>query len=64
MKHYAIKAYGKVDVQINIFLTFALQLDAPTASSAGKEPPLPIEEKAGWDPESVRTIWRRENIFP
>jgi hypothetical protein len=27
----------------------------------GKEPPVPIGQKAEWAPESVWTLWRREN---
>jgi hypothetical protein len=37
-------------------------LHAPVALPPGKEPPVRMEEKAGWAPESVWTRWRREEI--
>jgi hypothetical protein len=55
IKHYAMKAYEGVDVQIQIFLTSALaggELHAPTALPAEKEPPVPIGK---WAPEPVWT---------
>jgi hypothetical protein len=45
-KHYSMKTYGGVDVQIHVFLTSAQvgdgQLQAPAAFPPGKEPPVPI----------------------
>jgi hypothetical protein len=28
----------------------------------GKLPPVPIKKEAGWDPELVWMLWRRENL--
>jgi hypothetical protein len=47
IKHYAVKVYGGVDVEIHIFLTLHKlavngQLHAPAALPPGKEPPVPI----------------------
>jgi hypothetical protein len=36
------------------------QLHATAALTPGKEPPVPNELVAGWDPISVWTLWRRE----
>ena len=37
------------------------QLHALAALPAGKECPAPTEYQAGWAPQSVWTLWRREN---
>jgi hypothetical protein len=37
------------------------QLRAPAALPPGKEPPVPIGQEAECAPESVWTLWRREN---
>jgi hypothetical protein len=39
---------------------------APAALFIGKEPPIPITLKAGWPPEPVWTLWRKEkkNVLP
>jgi hypothetical protein len=29
----------------------------------GKEPTVPIVYEAGWAPESVRTLWRKEKSY-
>jgi hypothetical protein len=47
------------------FLTWALdgvtgQLHAPAALPPGKEPPVPILWEAGWAPEPVWTLWRKQ----
>jgi hypothetical protein len=52
-----------------LFLTSALmeasgQLHAPSALPLGEEPPVPIVYEAGWAPEPVWTLWRREKTFP
>jgi hypothetical protein len=39
------------------------QLHPPAALSPGKEPPVPIAQKAGWTPESVWTKWRRKKFY-
>jgi hypothetical protein len=36
------------------------QHHAPAALSQGKEPPVRIVQEAGWAPETVWTLWRRE----
>jgi hypothetical protein len=40
MKHYAMKAYRGVDVQIHVFLTLALAGDEWSASRLGRFTPL------------------------
>jgi hypothetical protein len=40
------------------------QLRADTAVLLLKEPPVPIESEAGWTPEAVWTLWRREKSLP
>jgi hypothetical protein len=42
------------------------QLHAPAALLPGKELPLPtpIGYEAGWVPEPVWTLWRRQNSWP
>jgi hypothetical protein len=37
-----MKAYGRVDVQIHVFLEVSGQLHASAALLPGKEPPVPI----------------------
>jgi hypothetical protein len=37
------------------------QLHAPAVLPTRKEPPVSIENEAGWAPEPVWTTWRREN---
>jgi hypothetical protein len=65
-----MKAYGGTDVQIHIFLTSALAGGEWSASYSGRftpgerTPPVPIGQEFGWTPESVWTMWRRENSCP
>jgi hypothetical protein len=40
------------------------QLHAPNVLPRGKEPPVPIGKGAGWAPEPIWTMWRRENYGP
>jgi hypothetical protein len=61
-----MKTNGGVDVYIHIFLTLALErggwlVSRPGRFTLGKEPPVPIGQEAGWAPEPVWTLWRREN---
>jgi hypothetical protein len=54
---------------MQVFLTLALregscQLHAPVALPLRKEPPVPIEQEAGWAPEAVWTTWRGEKSYP
>jgi hypothetical protein len=39
------------------------QLHTPATLPPGKEHPVPIAQEAGWAPDPVWTLWRREN-FP
>jgi hypothetical protein len=39
------------------------QLHAPTALPPEKEPPIPIGKEAGWTPESVWMLRRREKYL-
>jgi hypothetical protein len=55
-----MKAYGGVDVQINIFLTSALvggewSASRPGRFTPGKKTPVPIVYEVGWTPEPVWT---------
>jgi hypothetical protein len=69
INHYAMKAYGGMEVQLHIFLTSALVAgewlaSCPGRFTPGKETPLPIGYEIGWTPEPVWTTWRRENSWP
>jgi hypothetical protein len=51
------------------FLTLALDVGDWTSLRRGrlpseKEPPIPIGWEAGWAPEQVWTIWKRESLGP
>jgi hypothetical protein len=64
-----MKAYGRGDVEIHIFLTSALaggewSASRPGRFTPGKEPPVLIRKEVGWTPEPVWTTWRRENTWP
>jgi hypothetical protein len=39
------------------------QLQAPAALTPWKEPQVPIVYEAGWAPESVWKLWRRESFL-
>jgi hypothetical protein len=39
------------------------QLHAPAALSTGNQPPVSTAQEAGWVPEPVWTLWRREKSF-
>jgi hypothetical protein len=61
-----MKAYGRVDVYVQIFLTSALaggewSASRPDRFTPGKEPSVPIGQETGLVPETVWTTWRREN---
>jgi hypothetical protein len=68
IKHYAMKAYGGVDVYIHIFLTSAL---AGGEWSASRPCRFTLGERApgthwigGWvDPRAGQDDWRRENSW-
>jgi hypothetical protein len=53
-----MKAYGGVGVYLQSFLTLAL--DAVATLPTGNELPLCIYQEAGWVPELVWMVWRRE----
>jgi hypothetical protein len=64
--HYAMKAYGGVDVYIHIFLTSSLvggewSASRPGRFTPGKDTPVPIGLEVGWTSEPVWTMWTREN---
>jgi hypothetical protein len=55
-----MKAYGGVDVSIQVFLTSALAGGEWSASRPGRltpeeRAPVPVGWEAGWDPEPVWT---------
>jgi hypothetical protein len=69
IKHYAMRAYGGVDVSIHIFLTSALlggewSASRPGRFIPGKELPVPIVQEVGWTPGPVWTTWRSNNSWP
>jgi hypothetical protein len=39
-------------------------LHAPAAFPPGNEPPTPIGQEAGWVPETVWTLWRKQFLSP
>jgi hypothetical protein len=39
------------------------QLHAPAALPSGKEPPVPMEQEAGWAPEPAWTLWSKEKCL-
>jgi hypothetical protein len=52
MKHYSMKEYGGVDIEIDIFLTSVLAESEWSDSCLGrftprKEPPVPVGEEVG-----------------
>ena len=67
---HAIKAYGEAEVQFHSFLTWALngasgQSYVVVALPPWKAPPVPVEYKAQWVPESERTFSRMaETLAP
>ena len=61
---YAIKAYEEIEVQLHSTLTSTTdavsgQFHVPTALSLGKESVVRTEQKTGWAPAPVLTLWRR-----
>jgi hypothetical protein len=65
----ATRAYRRVEVQLQLFLTYGLdgknsQLHASAALSPGKEPTVPIEYEEGCAPEAVLAFRRRQIPFP
>lgn len=63
-----VKTYDDAEVWLRSFLTWALheggKIHAPSVVPPGKGLPLPFGCEGGWDPESVRTQWRREKSLP
>jgi len=39
------------------------QIYAPAALFSVNEPSVPVEQEAGWAPQPVWTLWRRENLY-
>jgi hypothetical protein len=65
IKHQTVKEHGGVKVYLPAFLTLALcevngQLHSLGALPPGKESPVCTQYTAGWAPETVQTLWRRE----
>jgi hypothetical protein len=66
MKHYIMKTYGEVDVQM---LTSGLvggdwPASRPSRSTPEKGPPVSLGWEAGWAPEPVWTTWREGKSSP
>jgi hypothetical protein len=58
IKHYALKTYGGIAVEVHVFLTSALvggscHLHALVSLLPGKEPSVPVGYKVGWAPEPI-----------
>jgi len=58
----ALKTYGGAEVHLHYFSISAIvgQLHTPPAFSPGKLLPVATEYEAGWAPEPVWAVWRRE----
>jgi hypothetical protein len=61
IKHYVIKAYGGVDIEIHNFLS-AAQVSGQLHLSVALQT-IRIWKGAAWAAESIWTIWRTENIL-
>jgi hypothetical protein len=64
-----MKIYGRVGVQIHIFLTSTLvegqwSASHPGCSTLGKEPAVPIEQEVDLAPELVCTTWQEKKSAP
>jgi hypothetical protein len=64
LSNCAMKAYGRMDVQIHVLLTSALVAGEWSASRPGPLPPRKVPDEAEWGSEPVWTTWRRENSCP
>jgi hypothetical protein len=69
-KNHARKTYGGLEVWLRQSWPLHLmevsgQLDVPAALLPGKESLVPIVLEAGWAPELVWTLWRKEKwLYP
>jgi hypothetical protein len=63
-KHYAMKTYGEVKVQIHSYFTSTLDRDEWSVSRPGRftpreKPPNTHSKEAGWTPEPILTMRRK-----
>jgi hypothetical protein len=65
MKHYTVKTYGRLDLLILIFLTWALVEGELSASRPDHfTHPVPSGQEASSAPEPVWLAWKGENSCP
>jgi hypothetical protein len=60
MKTYAERMYRSTFSRSRQLLEVNGQLHGPTTLTPGKFPLVPVVYEAGWAPEQVWTLWRRE----
>jgi len=53
--------YGRVKLQLNLFLTSTLYDSERSLSRLGRSTPVPTELEAWWAPQPVWTLWRSDN---
>jgi hypothetical protein len=67
-EHHAVQTYGRAEVQLYALTSAVDGVEWPTSYSGRFIPeertPVHIGEEAGWIPEAVCMLWRREKCSP